>query len=65
MSEEAEAIAARFHRGGAPTRESGEMYNAAPGQEQLTISNAEPAKTTLSTWVFVPEWGSRLHWLKG
>jgi len=33
-------------------------YNAAPGQEQLTIVNAEPDVVTLSMWGFLPAWAA-------
>jgi putative SOS response-associated peptidase YedK len=57
MSEEAAAIAERFHvrLPDVPIRPT---YNAAPGQEQLTIVSAEPDVITLSTWGFVPEWAT-------
>jgi putative SOS response-associated peptidase YedK len=57
MAEEAGAIAARFHvrLPDVPIRPT---YNAAPGQEQLAILNAEPDVVTLSTWGFVPEWAT-------
>ena len=57
MTEEAEAIAERFHvrLPDVPFRPT---YNAAPGQEQLTIVNTETDMITLSTWGFVPAWAS-------
>ena len=57
MSEEAAAIAERFHvrLPDVPIRPT---YNAAPGQEQLTIVDAEPDVITLSTWGFVPAWAA-------
>jgi hypothetical protein len=57
LSEEAEAIAARFHvqLPDVPIRPN---YNAAPGQELLTITNDDPSLITLSTWGFVPAWAA-------
>jgi putative SOS response-associated peptidase YedK len=57
MSEEAEAIAERFHvqLPEVPIRPT---YNAAPGQELLTIVAADPSVITLSRWGFLPAWAA-------
>jgi putative SOS response-associated peptidase YedK len=57
MTEEAEAIAERFHvqLPEVPIRPT---YNAAPSQAQLTIVNTEPDVITLSSWGFLPAWAA-------
>ena len=53
MNTDAAALAERFH-----VQLPAEMvptYNAAPSRHQLTILDAAPHVTTVSTWGFVPE----------
>jgi putative SOS response-associated peptidase YedK len=52
-----ETIAERFHVR-LPDVPLKPNYNAAPGQEQLTIVNVQPDVLTLSTWGFLPAWAA-------
>lgn len=57
MFEDIEVLTQRFHveLPDVPIRPT---FNAAPGQELLTIVNAEPESLTLSKWGFVPAWAA-------
>ena len=57
MFEEPAELVGRFHVE-LPSVPIKPTYNAAPGQELLTIVNAEPDAITLSTWGFVPAWAA-------
>jgi putative SOS response-associated peptidase YedK len=57
MFAEAMELVGRFHVD-LPSVPIKATYNAAPGQELLTIVNATPDEITLGRWGFVPAWAT-------
>jgi putative SOS response-associated peptidase YedK len=57
MFEDVEVLTKRFHLE-PPTVPLKPTYNAAPGQELLSILNAEPDAIALSRWGFLPAWAA-------